>query len=234
MFLFFNRRKKQIFSSFTNLLIFFACRLYPQYLLRHFLIYFSIFFGGGWICNKYSYVPFLHISRIFFFLLLKKQSPLKWLPPQLWQIFHIYFEHLWWCNGLQGRQANVHEWVRVSLGAHSFGLVPHRSKELCNLLFRIYFDLFFYFSIFWRGFSTNTLMSNSCILVPFFVSKEAVTFKMTSTTTVESIRYWGGGSYYNFFFTFSLRVKKKTFIFFLGWSRVTFLWNVSLLNPSGV
>ena len=25
--------------------------------------------------------------------------------------------HLWWCNGLQARQTNLHEWVRVSLGA---------------------------------------------------------------------------------------------------------------------
>ena len=29
----------------------------------------------------------------------------------------IYFGRLRWCSGLQARLANLHEWVRVSLGA---------------------------------------------------------------------------------------------------------------------
>ena len=39
--------------------------------------------------------------------------------------------HLCWCNGSQSREANLHEshWV-----PHSFGLVPHQSKELRKLL----------------------------------------------------------------------------------------------------
>ena len=78
--------------------------------------------------------------------------------------------YLGWCNGYQVKLAYHYLWVRVSLFAHLYGLVPHLNKKLSKLLYKY---IFIISSSFRQVFSSSHLMIINS-LPNFYTSKSYI------------------------------------------------------------
>ena len=96
----------------------------------------------------------------------------------------------------------------------------------------IYILFFFHFFVF----TMNSFVSNPITFVAFFVLEKKLLFlkclpRQLWQVTVASIRHWVGSTVFFECFACSW---KRSLVFFLKWSDIMHIWNVSFLNSCNI